>query len=160
MVEITRSSIIQGVANDLAIMQNVNATPKQLSPTISPVFEVGPKITTLTRSQTSTTTGSTTLYTTLTDKDFFITAASLSFMKDAACDVASGECCRIQFYQGGALRTVLGFASITATADSKAATISFKYPVKVDRNTAIAVTGTFTAGVFVRNAIIHGYILE
>lgn len=160
MAEITRSSILQSIADQLAIQQGVNATPRQLGTVISPTFEVGPKYATIVRNGSSVVTGTLSLYTTPLDKDFFITSITHLVKKDVTCDTATGEISTIGVAVGGVNRKLSQFNSITLTADTYLYQQTFPYPIKVDRGAGINLTGAFGAGVMVKAATITGFILE
>jgi len=107
----------------------------------------------------STTTGSATVYTTPADKDFYLTGIQVSFIKNATCDVASGPL-RYTATVEGVSQGIISLALLTLTAQDQNAFVSFETPIKVDRNTAITTSNTFTAGAFVRECCITGYTVE
>ena len=105
---------------------------------------------------TRTTTGSLAIYTTATDKDFYCVGVAVSFSKNAACDVASGAL-QLSMYIGGVVTYPILLSVQTLTAESGHIFYPFVYPVKVDRNTNISFSGTFTAGAMVRSGTVFGY---
>jgi len=54
----------------------------------------------------------------------------------------------------------LGVALLTLTVQNKSVFMTFPYPIKVDRGTAITVGATYTAGNMRRLAAVHGYTEE
>lgn len=104
-----------------------------------------------------TSTGTGTLYTTPTDKDFYLTSVQISVQANAACDSTFAVIrCTIE----GIIRNVIGIAKLTLTATSEAVSITFTTPVKIDRGTAIQTNNTFTAGSQTISAQITGYTVE
>jgi hypothetical protein len=86
------------------------------------------------------------------DKDLYITAATLSIAKTAA---ESGSVAVINATIDGISTTILEIRGITLTADLQTVSVSLPYPLKVDKNTAVAlvVTGAMTGA----SAIVYGY---
>lgn len=123
---------------------------------IQPVVQINP-ISNIVRSNSSTTTGSTTVYTTPSDKDFYLTSLQYCYMKDAANDATSiGVNTTIQ----GVLQNLVFIRTITTTASQDVVNISFPYPIKIDRGVAVSIYGTFTAGNLYRSLVITGYTEE
>ena len=160
MVSNRNSALSEEVRDVFKLQQNVDGTISNIAGQIIPVVDVNPKHSrkiTITKSVSSNATGSTTVYTTPTNQDFYLMGFSAGFIKDAACDntsviltsVVKGE-------------TVYLFRrdSITATADQAYNTVMFSYPMKIDRGTNIVLAGNKTAGVLAKDAIIWGYVDE
>lgn len=141
----------------LGIQAGSQSVPVESGNTIQPVVEVGPKFTNFLKYGTSTLSTTTTAYTTPSDKDFYLTLAQLSYVKDAANDnviyyinvIVGGLSCRLNIMK-----------AVPATANSDTYSQSFNYPIKIDRGTAISVVGAFTAGTQTRCWVIGGFILE
>lgn len=141
----------------LGLSPNIDALPSTLSPgPIIPTFDIGPQTATIVRSGSATTTGSITVFTTPTDRDFFLTNASLSYSKDVTCDVATGAI-NLSATIDGVSRNILSLANLTTLGQTQAGSISLNYPVKIDRNTSITVSGSFTLGSMSRTAQIQGF---
>jgi hypothetical protein len=155
MVQINRSSVMQQARDILDIPASISNI-KDTHTTIQPVVEIGPKFTTIARHVSSTTTGSSTIYTTPTDKDFYLTYAQLNITKDATSDNVN---CNL-LATLNAVRRILSINTQTTTAGSFNAANSFPYPIKIDRGTNITVNGTFTVGATTKEACIGGFILE
>lgn len=129
---------------------------RELPWTLTPVVPIQP-FTTINSTLSSTTTGTVAAYTTPTDKDFYVTGIDISMIKDAACDAASGGVVTVSTTVKGITFSLARISGITLTAQSASKYCSFPFPIKVDRGVAINVTGTFTAGVLVRDIVVHGY---
>lgn len=125
---------------------------------ITPTIEVNPRIN-IVRNQTTGNTGTNALYTTPTDKDFYLSTIGFSFIKDAVCDSATGDFTLSAFIDGTA-RVLIGLPIITLTAQTDSVFVSFPIPIKIDRGTQMNFTGTFGAGVCRRHAFLTGYVQE
>lgn len=130
-------------------------------PSVIPVCEVNPKHnkSQICKFVTKTTTGTLSIMQTPTDQDFYLTGCTLSFSKDAACDMATGHLF-IQCISDGAIQVLCGLAILTTTAERDTISVQFRNPIKCDRNTAIQSVGTFAAGNCSRSATITGFIDE
>lgn len=127
-----------------------------ISDVIQPTVEIRP-ISLICRNANSTVTGNTVILTTQSDKDFYITSISLGYEKDVACDgVVASVTATIQ----GVIRTLLELRGITLTASRDSISISYPYPVKIDRNVSINVSNSFGAGNMVKFATLTGYYEE
>jgi len=154
MVEITRGSILNDAKNELGIQEL--AMPKNAQ-VVSLVYPIQKKYSDIVRSVSTNASAGATLLTTPSDKDFYLTALSISYVKDAASDnvLVSLTC-----YTGGGFRYLVTLQNPTLTASSRELTLSFPYPIKVDRGTIISVNGTFTVGTILKYGMISGFILE
>lgn len=109
----------------------------------------------------STSTSNVTLFTTPLDKDFFLTACTVSLAKDATSDLATGTPCGISMTVGGTASAILPISSLTLTAQNTFVTLNLERPVKVDRNTSISlVKGATTVGTCVVGGSICGYLSD
>jgi len=160
--QLSNKSIKQDLIDEARLNIAYDNIPSTVLPTIQPTISVEKKYVDIVR--TRTTAGSETgyaLYTTPTDKFFYLTNAQLSISKDAACDAATGACF-IYGFVSGAIRNLIQVSTITLTAMQDTVSVTFSPPVKLDRNTAITATwaGTHTAGIFVKSAVIIGYLSD
>lgn len=106
----------------------------------------------------SSATGSVTVYTTPSDRDFYLTGIQYSMIKDATCDAATGTI-QVGGTVNGQSVAFLRKAIITLTAQSADITREFTRPILIDRGTAISMTATFTAGAMSRGCCITGFTL-
>ncbi len=157
MARVTRSSVLRWLTDVLGIQHGADEAPNYTSNQIVPVVDINPKITTIARANSSTDTNAITLYTTPTDKDFFLTYCVLSLTKTAASDNVLSY---IRIQQDGANRVINVIVTQTTTAGSHQSTISFPYPIRCDRNTAIEMLGSMGAGAMTKYGTIGGFILE
>lgn len=97
------------------------------------------------------------VYTTPSDKDFYITACNLSTFRDAT---ATSTQAYLTVYIDGIMKTIMSISAITLTAGNGEMASAFPYPIKADRGTDIAVRNTTAVGNVRTNAVIMGYTQE
>lgn len=150
------------VRNRLAELTKVSPSsmlPNSLSNSIQPTLDLKPFSSNIVKQGVIISAGSTTttLYTTSTTKDFYITGACLSVIKDVTNPSVAEW---IQCYIGGALIPIIYISSLALTAQSESNTISFPYPIKVDRNTVIELKATNTTASITLTGVIYGIETE
>ncbi len=150
------SQVTAEISNALKIDERVENIPSPI-----PVIEVGIKRTknAIIKEAHSSLSGATTIYTTPADMDFYLCSISMSIVKNAACDAATGY---IGVYGtiNGQTQYLLTSVWITLTAERIDINITFPHSIKIDRNTSIRLGGVFAAGVMERTACITGFIDE
>lgn len=159
MAKIYNSDLSKELVEGAKIQTSFDYTPDQLAEKVVPVMEVNPKllkINNFIKNNFQTTTGTIAIITTPADKDTYITGLSAGYVKDVTCDSATGVY-SLTCVINGATHNLIQFPIITLTAQQDEREITFAYPVKVDRASAIQLTGTFTAGVCVRTCTLYGY---
>jgi hypothetical protein len=109
------------------------------------------------RRQIRTTSGTSTIYTTPADKDFYLVSAQLDYMQDAASD---GLFIELLARIDGIDQPLIAFRKLTLTASAKSAVYSPCLPVKIDRNTSIYVNHSYTVGNGTVVGCITGYTEE
>jgi len=157
--ETQNKDIVNFTQDKLKMNPVTDFLPKQVVPSIQPTIEVNRQVCNIVRHGVQTTTGSITVFTTPSGTDFYLNSVYASFNKDATCDSATGVYTLSTTIEGTA-RRLLDFPIFTTTAQSNELTLSFPIPLKIDRNVAIAFSGTFTAGACVRCAGITGFTEE
>lgn len=156
MGKINRGSIINSVSNELDLASGVSPPPTQLKDDVQGVYIFNPRISSIAKYVTSSTTASGTIYTTPSKGTFYLTSVHFAYTKDVVND---GTTAGVQFYvDGAALYWYLPCQPVTA--GSTGFDISLAYPLKIDANTTIKVVGTFAAGTGTKVGTITGYILE
>lgn len=147
------------IKTDLILKEGADILPKQVIPSIQPVYEVNKKYVGILRNLTRSATASATIYATPSDRDFFLCGFSNSVIKDATCDDATGVTSQIELTIGGVTRVIGAIPGIVTTASSQTIMIDFNKPIKIDRGTNITLSGgTYTAGLKVRSVVIWGYL--
>jgi len=142
MPEITNSETIQEIVKG-ARLQSADGVPRILSNQIVPVMECNPKLLRRTNIvKASTGTGTATIFTTDANRDFYVTAVYLSYSKAVA---DAGATARIDTTIDGATVTLIRLAGVTLTAERDSLSLSFPFPIKVDRNVIfqVALSNTF-----------------
>ena len=91
------------------------------------------------------------------NKDTYITAIQIAYMKDAANDNTS---ITVTAAIDGATRTIIIIPLLTLVAARDNFVYTFERPLKIDRDTAINMTGAFTVGALTRACCIMGYSVE
>lgn len=136
-------------------------TPQGMQNTIVPVIDMTPRfhdLAIISKGSSATSSGtSTTVHNISSDKDFYLTAASLGLIKDATNDAATGNL-SLQGTSNGSSALILRIPVLTLTAQNNTISLVFNPPLKLDRGTSISTSqGTFTAGNYVRVSCITGY---
>lgn len=160
MAKIYNSECTKGLAQNARIQQNVDKVPNELAEKIVPTFETNPaalRRCNILKENGRNSSGSVTLYTTPANQDFYLCGGTFHLQKDVACDntFASFNC-----YIGGAQVNVTAFRTIPLTVFSGNKEFSINPPLKIDRNTNIALTATSAAGNFSMDGSLWGYVVE
>lgn len=162
MTKINNSDIINGLQKTCGITTN-EVVPNTLSTNIVATVETNPLLvrrTNIVKVGNSIATLGIYPILTTTNKDFYITGASLYYVKDVLCDVANGFY-NITAYIGGANIAILSIPRLTLTADKEGVFITFPVPIKVDKNTIINASAfTYAAGTSARSWLVMGYYDE
>jgi hypothetical protein len=132
------SQVIREIVNAFKIDLLAEKIPQPI-----PVVEVGVKSSKtidVVRSAAVTNAASTTLYTTPTDQDFYLTFASLNTKNASAA--GSATIIAVNVTIDGQVRMLLGHVNFvsTNTTGPTSPFICGNHPIKVDRNTAITLT--------------------
>lgn len=163
MATIYNSQLTRELTDAAKIQVSRDKIPNQLAEKVVPVMEVNPKLlrrANIVRSGTATGTGASTIYTTPSNQDFFLTHAELSIIKDAASDYATGGY-PLNVTIDGVTRSILIISILTLTAQNQTVGIAFNTPVKLDRGSTIALnSASSTAGTFIRAATFGGFVDE
>jgi len=152
MVQTNNSEVVRELQSATKI-QTMQGIPTQINNSIVPTIEVNPKLVkeAINVTTSSAVSGSATILanTVNTGRDVYVTAATLGYVKNVTCDIATGII-SIIYVQNGASRALLSLPVLTLTADNGNITCSFPHPIKIDRNTSITMNGTFSAGAMIR----------
>lgn len=160
MAKIYSSDLSKELREGARLQTAKDIIPSELAEKVVPVMEVNPKMLrriTVFKETTKNTTASTTIYSTPSDRDFYLSAAYFSLQADAACDNVSGQ---IIATQEGSGKAILRIMKITLTATSGQMTLSLPEPMKIDRGTNITLNTSFTVGACSMTGGIFGYIDE
>ena len=154
MQQTSNRQIIENERDELVLNTSTDLVPRTIVGNIQPVFEVNRKIGII-RSVSRATTGASTIYTTPSDRDFFLAQVFLSYMQDVS---GSGTSVFVQIVQDGVTYYVL-LPKLTLTATTRDINVTFPIPIKVDRGTTIVMNVTFAAGACTAHSTISGYLM-
>lgn len=155
MVEHQSKEVVDKMSEDLKV-QPALALPRNISNSIQPVFNVNPdRISNIIRGAV-TTSFSAAIYTTPTDRDFYLVALTLSVSKNGTSTSTTSS---INFTIDGAAQSAIVIAGLTATAQSESNTINFPFPIKLDRGTQILISNGAAGNINTAGAII-GYTTD
>jgi hypothetical protein len=163
MATIYNSDLTKELREGAKLQTSTDSIPSQLAEKVVPVMEVNPKLLkscNIIRHVNNAASGSNTIYTTPTDRDFYLVTAWLSYTKNVTCDITTGAVAITAQAEEGSAFTILGLANFTLAVESDSGQISFPTPVKLKRGTAITMSGTFTAGAMSRSGGITGYTID
>ncbi len=127
----------------------------EINDVIVPVIVVEPKIDIIKNTVVVNATSGT-VYTTPTDKDFFLTSASLSVAKDVT---STSTFTRLKIVVDGISLIILSIATMTLTVQNDSISNSFK-PIKLDRNSTIQILNSTNVATLNTEATIQGYTVE
>lgn len=148
-----------GVSKEFNIQTNNDVfnegIPTKFKKSIHPVLVINPlpnQICNIALASNATNSTSTTIYTTPKDTDFYLTFIQLSVIKDATSTSTAEYLTAIV---NGSTISLLHMVSLTLTAQSGMVSGILNPPLKIDRNTAIAITNsTNVANVTTRGSIV------
>lgn len=123
---------------------------------IVPVIPLNPRID-IVKSASATNATNAIIFTTPIDKDFYLTHASLSVIKDAtSTSIVSAITVTID----GVVPSIIQIAGITLTPQISQLVLCFNYPIKIDRGTQIRVTNSTNVGNIRADGCISGFTVE
>lgn len=159
MANINNSELSKELIDGAKIQTSFDKIPTQLADKVVPVMEVNPKLlhtNDIVRGGTSNTSSSTaSVYTTPTDKDFYLTSIAYYIIKNAACDNTANTV--VVSVEGSGDQILLSVPSITLTAMDYGTSVTYTQPIKLTRGTTVRMSSSFGAGVLIRGLNITGY---
>jgi len=159
MVEIQNTNIIDKISEKIK-ESNTNILPKTISNSIVPIIDVGENIDSyVVESTANASSGTLTMLTTPSDKDFYLTSVTLGLNKNSACDLGTGSL-NVTVVINGASKIILYLPTITLTAQNDVVVLSLPTPIKLDRSSSITYSGSFSAGVCLRSGNITAYTTD
>jgi len=161
MATINNSSLTKEIIDGAKIAIAYDVVPSQIADKVVPTMEVNPKllrVCNIIKTDSAVNAASATIYTTPSDKDFFLTGAFLSVIKDAT-STSSGTYLRVYDTNGVAIYP-LYISSLTLTAQSESISENFSVPIKLGRNYTVAVLNTTNVANINATAGITGYTVD
>lgn len=161
MATIHNSELIQALIDKAKIQTSQDISPTQLAEKIIPTLAVEPEKRVYNSGTTKSSTGAMVLFTTPADRKFFLTGIQLSYVKDATCDLGTGEMAFLAYNKLFNISDeLLCFTTITLTAQQDSLFMSFNPPLELQPSTTITNTSNFAAGILIRSGLITGYTLN
>lgn len=159
MGNIRRGTIANDFLNSLKLdVAGGDKAPNETSDKIVLTYDyANAKYTNIVKFDSSTTTADLTIYTTPSDRDFYLTYAQISIAKNATDD---GTNTSMTIVVGGATVTLISIRGLTTTAQDQSAGLSFPIPIKLDRGSAIKVIHSTTAGAMAKSGHIGGILMD
>lgn len=163
--KIYNSNLTQEMVDSAKLQVGNGGIPQELAEKVIPVMEVNPKLLRITNFVTSangTGNTNTTVFNASAAKDFYLTSVSLSAVKDATCDMATGNLVVVAVTCQGRTAYLLNLPCLTLTAQQAQLALNFSPPIKIDRGSTITMDrgGAITAGTCSRSCSITGYYVD
>jgi len=161
MADIHNSDLKREIIDGAKINTAFDKIPQQLAEKVVPVMETNPKFfrtINVVESGSRDTSGQIALYTTPTDKDFYITSVQINNQSDVTAD--NTDAYISTKLPDGNSATLAQLFKLSTTVFQGVINLSFPIPIKIKRGTAINFGSTFTAGASITGAGITGYIVE
>lgn len=139
MPKINNREVLKRIEREGFIQAGIDKVPDQLGATIAPVLVCNPKPIAVIKGGTCTNATTTTVHTCNSNRKTFITAASLTLIKDAT---ATSTRSRIMVVIDGVSVPLLQIPGITLTAQTEALSITFPTPIEVDKGSVITIVNS------------------
>lgn len=160
MATINNSDTIRRILDDAGIQTSIDDVPKELASKVVPVLISNPISETVIKSGSSSTTGGFTIYTTPSNKDFYLTSIQFHVIKDVVCNMATGSVTVLGVKEGRTAEALSRLGVITLTAQDDVVAVAFPNPIKLDRDSTISSTVSYAAGVMVRTVVLSGLLVD
>lgn len=132
--------------------------PRSVIPTIQPVFEIDQKKCTFARNGRASNATSTTIMTTSSSMDTYLCGGSVSVAKDVSSTSTATNL--LVTLADGTAASIVEIVGITLTAQENCITTNFNPPLKLARNTIVAITNTTATANILAGGTIWGYTEE
>ena len=139
-----------------------NIAPSQLANQVIPVIDVNPKHSrrvNIVKNQNALNSTSGTIYTTPSDKDFYLVGCEISVLKDATATSTNSAINAV--IKGDSSSTIVAIIrGLTLTAQENSVSNNFGNGVLLERGTNITITNTTNVANISASGIIWGYTVE
>ena len=162
MATIHNSDVFKEIRDGARIQQLSEVIPSQIADKVVPVMEVNPKMlkyVNIVQRASSAATGTTAVYTTPTNAEFYLTSIMLSFSATVTNDQVGLYLSAFPFQTLTAVR-LLDINVVTLVAQSQTFQKDYTYPIKIEKGTAINLVKAYAAGAGVYSCTICGYTIE
>lgn len=158
MVDIQSKEAIDKISQELKVQPSM-AIGRKLSENVQMVFEVGDNKTfqQIVEGSGDVNTASIVVFTTPTDRDFYLTGATLSMIKDVN---ATSTLTQLRVVIRGAIKSILRISGISLTVQDGAISFQPCVPIKLDRNTTIDIVNTTAIAAIRADASITGFLID
>lgn len=150
--------VVNTAIDELKLNPLTDAIPRQVIPSIQPVFELKRRVCNISKLGGATNSAATTLYTTPSDKDFYLAGAFLSVIKDATSTSAFSSIRGT--VDGQDIADIIAIAGMTLTVQSESTSVTFNPPLKLKRNTTVTVNNSTAVANITAYGSIWGYTEE
>jgi len=146
----------------LNLEQYTDRVPAEISSTVGLVVDVNPnhnRIVNIVRSGTAINATSGTIYTTPTDKDFYILGANLSVIKDVT-STATQSYIQITVDGDATPRSIMLSAGLTLTVQTSQNNFTLPVPIKLTRGTTVTVNNDTAVANISTVGTIYGFTVD
>lgn len=157
---INKSSQLVNSLQEQSNLTSIELPPfLNINPVIQPTIQLKPKFS-YGNGTGSIVSGTVTVMTIDSTKNFFLTDVLYSFVKDAICDISTGS-----MSITGTINVVnkttyiVPIAVLTLTAQSESKHIRFNYPLELTKGSVIQFNATYGAGIMARYITVYGFYL-
>lgn len=161
MATIYNSQLSQELTDGAKIQVSKDKIPTELAEKVIPVMEVNPKLfrrINVIKAGIALNVTGTGVYTTPTDKDFYLCGAQLSLIKDVtSTSTFTYLSCTDEY---GALQTLLKIVSLSLTPQIDGCTADFTIPIKLKRGSVIGINNFTNVANITSHACIWGYTVD
>lgn len=162
MTKIYNSNLTKAIIEGAKLQTSTDKIPDELAEKVVPVMEVNPNLLrniNFVKRVNIVNTATTTVYTTPTDKDFYLTNAFLNFIKDALNTSVSTQL--IITTEDSITDAIISFAQLTLTAQVGNENVQFNPAIKLKRGSNItASAASVAAGNISMNVGFAGYFVN
>jgi hypothetical protein len=147
------------IIRDQAKLTLSEGFPQVLLPNVVPVMDMTPrfhKFANVLGSAGQIVTGSLSAFTSHATYETYVTGLCANYSKDATCDIATGSISVIAVIDGVS-KQLARFSVVTLTAERENINITFRPAIKIDKNAAVLINGTYSLGLMSRNLTVYGY---
>jgi hypothetical protein len=159
-MEIQSTDLKKAIIEATKINPSAATIPSKLSDVVVPVIDVSPahnRIIDFVSTGAATNNTGATLFTTATDKDFYLTNVSISMIKDVT---ATSTGSYVSVIMGGSTKTIARIVGITLTVQQGNMVVNFPVPIKLDRGTLVTVNNTTNVANVSALATVYGYYVD
>jgi hypothetical protein len=151
--------VVKRIVDTLGLQTTVDELPTKIIPTIQPVLISNPeRIVNVVKDGGNAVTGAVTVFTTPTDRDFFLTSIFIIGHCDVTCD---GTAYTLDVtLESGEEVNLIRMNKLTLTAFENSVGMNYTNPIKLKPGTDIMITGAFAAGNSKKSGSITGYTVD